>query len=148
MSINIGKDLASLNRRIHHQMNQYHNSHESLDLTDKKMSRAAMGIIIYIYEHKNKDVYQKDIEKEFSVRRSTASSVITNLEENGYIKRVSTDDDKRLKKLVLTDKASSVTKDIKESHEFINEKLTKGISNEELERFRETLAKMKKNLED
>lgn len=148
MGINIGKDLANLNRLVHHQINRHRQKNDSTDLDDERMSRAGMGVIFFLYENQNKDIFQKDIEKEFSVRKSTASSVLTTLEEKGYIKRESSKEDKRLKRIVLTDKASTITDEVKASHNFINEKLTRNIPENELQQFKETLAKMKRNLED
>lgn len=67
--------------------------------------------ILGFVEHNDnlgKDVYQKDIEAEFKIRRSSVSSVLDTMEKNGYICRVSVLSDARLKKLVLTDKAKEV----------------------------------------
>ena len=60
-------------------------------------------IIRFLYlESQKRDVYQKDIEEEFNIRRSSVTSVLQLLEKKGYIKRVSVKDDKRLKKIILT----------------------------------------------
>ncbi len=57
----------------------------------------------YIYFlGKDGNVFQKDIEKAFNIRRSTASELIKKLEEKDYIKRESVIGDARLKKLLLT----------------------------------------------
>ena len=66
-------------------------------------------IIRYIDKNSNKNIYQKDLEKEFSITRSTASKVVNLMEKKGYIKRESVEGDARLKKLTLTDKAKDVT---------------------------------------
>ena len=51
------------------------------------------------------DIYQKDVEKEFQIRRSTATGTLQILEKNGFIRREPVKQDARLKKLVPTDKA-------------------------------------------
>ena len=57
----------------------------------------------YIYFlGKDGNVFQKDVEKAFNIRRSTASELIKKLEEKDYIKRESVIGDARLKKLLLT----------------------------------------------
>ena len=54
------------------------------------------------------DIYQRDIEDVFEIRRSTATGILQLLERDGYIERVSVPTDARLKKIVLTDKAKEL----------------------------------------
>ena len=56
-------------------------------------------------QNENRDVFQRDIEEVFRIKRSSVSSVLQTLEKNGFIIRESIPKDARLKKLVLTDKA-------------------------------------------
>ena len=60
-------------------------------------------IIGYLWDNRNKDTYQKDLEAEFHVTRSTASKVVNLMVEKGLIVRKSVQTDARLKKLVLTE---------------------------------------------
>lgn len=53
----------------------------------------------------NRDVFQRDIEEVFRIKRSSVTSVLQTLEKNGLIVRESIPEDARLKKLVLTEKA-------------------------------------------
>ena len=61
--------------------------------------------IRYFYENRNKDIFQRDFEKKFSIRRSTASRMLKTMEQKGFIERLSVESDARLKKIVLTEKA-------------------------------------------
>lgn len=61
-------------------------------------------VLRYLYRHQDIDIFQKDLEKKFSVRRSTMSVILNGLEKKSYIHRVSVDSDSRLKKIVLTEK--------------------------------------------
>ena len=54
--------------------------------------------INYFYENRDRDIFQKDFEEKFSIRRSTASNMLKLMEKDGYIKRVSVENDARLKK--------------------------------------------------
>lgn len=103
-------------------------------------------IIRYIDKNSDKDIYQKDLEKEFSITRSTASKVVNLMEKKGYIKRESVEGDARLKKLTLTDKAKDVTYIMKRNVTNIEKKMVKGISKEELEIFCNVIDKMEKNI--
>ena len=104
-------------------------------------------IIRYLYENREQDIFQKDIEKEFSIRRSTASKALSIMEEKGLIKRESVPYDARLKKLVLTDRAIELNKIIEFDIVEIDKKMTAGLSDEEISAFIATIQKIKKNLE-
>ena len=56
----------------------------------------------------SRDIYQKDVEAEFQIRRSTATGILQLLEKNGFILRKAEDRDARLKKIVPTEKAEKV----------------------------------------
>lgn len=56
-------------------------------------------------QNENRDVFQRDIEEVFRIKRSSVTSVLQTLEKNGFIIRESIPEDARLKKLILTDKA-------------------------------------------
>lgn len=92
------------------------------------------------------DVFQKDIEARFSIRRSTASRAVGFLEENGIITRESVPYDARLKKLVLTPRGWEIHHAVVSTLAAIDGKLTDGIGEEELAAFCATLEKMRANL--
>ncbi len=48
-------------------------------------------------------VFQRDIEREFSITRSTVTNILQLMERKGYIQRQSVPQDARLKQLVLTE---------------------------------------------
>ena len=61
-------------------------------------------IIGYLYRHRDTPVFQRDIEREFSITRSTVTNILQLMERKGYIARQSVAQDARLKQLVLTEK--------------------------------------------
>ena len=61
-------------------------------------------IVKYLVLNQDKDIFQKDIEKEFGITKSTVAGIIKLMEKKGFIERISVPRDARLKKLVLTDK--------------------------------------------
>ena len=105
-------------------------------------------IIVFLYHNRDRDVFQKDIEERFSYRRSTASSVISLMEEKGLIERHSVPYDARLKKLTLTDKALELVELVEEDRENFDRRLREGITESELENLYSTLEKMRRNLEN
>ena len=60
-------------------------------------------IIEYLYRHREEPVFQRDIEQEFSITRSTVTNILQLMERKGYIQRLSVPQDARLKQLVLTE---------------------------------------------
>ena len=103
-------------------------------------------ILRYLRDHEDSDVYQKDIEKEFCITRSTASKVITLMEQKGYIKRSTVEGDGRLRKLTLTEKAHSLMEQRRRTGDKAEKTLTAGLSEAEVEEFFRLTNKMKENM--
>ena len=104
--------------------------------------------IAYFYENRGNNIFQKDFEEKFSIRRSTASVILKNMEEKGLIMRVSVESDARLKKIVLTEKAIEIHKKILNNIKEREKRLRKGISEEELEIYFKVMQKFCDNMED
>lgn len=103
-------------------------------------------ILGYLSRHKNEDVYQRDIEREFSVTRSAVTAVVKKMESYGYIKRVEVKHDARLKKLVITKSGEDMYRKIIESFHKTDNILTEGVSEDEYEVFMKVCRKIKDNL--
>lgn len=104
-------------------------------------------VIGYVYENQDRDIFQRDVEAEFSIRRSTATAVLQLMEKNGYIRRIPVLHDLRLKKIVLTDKAIEHQRAVTHRIETEEARMIQGISRAELDGFYNTIAKIKANLE-
>ena len=105
-------------------------------------------IIGFLCSNSDRDMFQKDIEQRFEIRRSTATSMLQLMEKNGYITRHSVDYDARLKKICITEKAKLLHKSILDRIEATEKQMLTGISNEELDAFFSTIEKMKNNIKD
>lgn len=120
------------------------------NLVSKKYGENLTGIqgwvIGYVYVNKNKEIFQKDIEEEFSIRRSTATTILKLMEKNGFITRNQVDYDGRLKKIELTEKAINFHEMLKRDIEKIEEQITMGLSQEEINSFFLIVEKIKRNL--
>ncbi len=68
-------------------------------------------IMEYLYRHSETPVFQRDIEREFSITRSTVTNILQLMERKGYITRRSVEQDARLKQLVLTEKGRQFHED-------------------------------------
>ena len=106
------------------------------------------GMMGFIYEKsRKKDVFAKDIEKEFDLRRASTAGIIQNMEKNGLIKREIVGNDARLRKIVLTEKALELRKKLDKSIKNMEKKMQEGLTKEEIEKYLELTKKMAKNLE-
>ena len=104
-------------------------------------------IIVYIYKSKE-DVFQKDIEREFGITRSTASNIISLMEKKNLVIREKVDSDQRLRKLVLTEEAKNYCSNVLADLESFDSLITKDISDEELDIFCKVLEKIDNNTKE
>lgn len=103
--------------------------------------------IEYFYKNRDKDVFQRDFEKQFDIRRSTASSILSLMEKNGLIVRLSVPQDARLKKITLTEKAIEIHEKLEQAFSKMENDIAFGLSEEETALFFLTVEKIKKNIE-
>ncbi len=92
-------------------------------------------------------VYQKDIEKEFDLRSSSATELIGGMEDKGWIERVPSLNDKRLKEIIFKDDSGLISKSIKDEITNTENQLIKDIDEKDLEVFMKVTNQMIKNLE-
>ena len=110
----------------------------------------AQGNILYyiLVESVHRNVYQKEIEKEFGLRPSTATEALKLLEEKGLICRIPEEKDGRYKRIVFTQKARDVQTALRREIEESESVLLRGISVSEQRQFLEIAKKMLQNLDD
>lgn len=113
----------------------------------KKTSPTQMQIIEYMLKHDQEDVYQKDLEKVLRLRRATVSGVLQTMEKNNLISRITNQEDTRTKKIILNENTKKLFLENKKKFDEIEEKIIKGISNENLNLFFQVIEEMKKNIE-
>ena len=138
----IGHEIKVLSNLIKRNLTNTAAFHNLSDLTGTHG-----WVIKYLYENRDRDIYQKDLEREFSVRRSTITGTIQIMEKNGLIIRESVEGDARLKKLVLTPKAIELHYMVQKTIMEFEENLEFGITEEEKELFFQITRKLRYNLE-
>ena len=99
-------------------------------------------VIGYLYDNRHKDIYQKDIEKQFSVRRPTMTEILKLMEKNGLVVRVKDNNDGRLKKIKLTEKALKIHEQHEKNIEFFENYITQDLTEEELKQIFNTMDKI------
>ena len=131
------KDMY-VGRLIHilsHSMRR-HNPTEVMENDDlTTMQKHVLKFILL--ETMHRDLYQKDVEEEFQVRKPTATGILKLMEKNGYIYRESARQDARLKRIVPTEKAENIRPAILKSIEENEEAMVRGIPKEDLQKITE-----------
>lgn len=112
-----------------------------------ELTRMQSWIIRFLYSNQDREIFQKDVEAEFSIARSTATGILQLMEKKGFIKRQSVERDARLKKLTLTDKGIELQKNTIAGIDALEEKMREGISQEELDIFFRVIRKVRSNVE-
>ena len=117
-------------------------------LSSRKEFSGSQGRTLRFLLSQTEDIYQKDIEEEYSIRPSTATQLLKQMEKNGLIIREPEAYDNRLKKIVVTDTALLYKQQVIEDLTTLEETLIKGISETDLQVFFRVTEKMMDNLSE
>ncbi|MBQ8131705.1 MAG: MarR family transcriptional regulator [Bacilli bacterium] len=113
---------------------------------DIPISGTQHRILKYLLEHQEESIYQKDIEKKLNLSRATISGVLGTMEKHNLIKRTSSKEDTRTKKIELEENAKKHFHEGKKKIQEIEKVATEDLSQEEIQEFRRTLKRMKENI--
>lgn len=136
----IGYEIRALNNTIRNRINKI----KASDATAAQTTRLQAWVVAFVFESE-RPIYQKDIETEFEIKRSTASILLNTMEKNDLIKRTCVEHDARLKRITLTEKALNMHKSYLEIAKKLEKQLENGLSEEELNAFFATLEKISAN---
>lgn len=104
-------------------------------------------IIRFLYENRERDIYQKDIEKYFLVGRSTVTNSIQLMEKKGLVRREFVECDARLKKVLLTEKGIQSHETIENMIAEINSGILDGIDEQDAQVFLKVIRRIRENIE-
>lgn len=137
----IGAEIGMLHNLLRRQM---------ACMTEKSENITGMQAMIVhhliMYENQG-DIFQKDLENVFQMRRSTATGILQLMEQHGIIRREPVEHDGRLKRLVLTEQARAMDKRIGERMEQMEQLLRQDITEDELKGWFAVCEKIRSNLE-
>ena len=127
-----------LNRRIRRYFASF--------FTDTPVTSVQALILHYIIvESEKRDIFPKDLEEFLEIKGSSVTSLISNLERNGYLRRESLTSDGRYKKLVLTERTLAIQDDITERIREYMHSIFIGISESDLKIFEKVILQMTEN---
>lgn len=105
-------------------------------------------VLSFLLHNRDRDVFQRDIEATFNIRRSTATGTLQLMENNGLITRCPVCGDGRLKKIVLTEKALRLSEIVEEQLDVIENRMAQALSDAEREQLMDYLARIHKAIEE
>ena len=141
--LKLGLDIGKINHIISRKMDA-----SVINAINDNLTVSQAYVIDFIcMEGKDRDIFQKDLEKEFDLKRSSISLMLNNMEKNELIQRVLVSEDARLKKIILTEKAKKLNKKISDAIDFIENKLAEDLTLAEIKTFYKVLDKMRNSLE-
>lgn len=139
----MGDDAGKWISRVSHQLKRqmiWRNKPDDLTILQKRI------LHFILFESLQRELYQKDLEKEFKVRRSTATGILQLLEKKGYLYREPVKEDARLKRIVPTEKAVCLRHQLLAAIESAEERIREGIPQEDMEVFVRVLKQISSNL--
>lgn len=139
----VGRTIRRLSRSL--MRNEFIIASEKTDL---RMPLSHGWILGFLYDNRDREICQKDIENRFSLAKSTVTGIVKQMEQNGYIERNSMERDNRLKCLTLTKEGEKLHLAVMESFAEVEKKITEGISQEEIETFLAVSGKFMDNLKN
>lgn len=116
-------------------------ANESAGYTDS-LSGRNIWVLRYLEKHRGEDVFQRDLESAFQIRRSTVSKTVDLMEQKGLLRRESVNGDARLKRLLLTSKAEQILEAVSRGVDEMEERVKNAFSSEDYERLLELLDKL------
>ncbi|WP_419741585.1 MarR family winged helix-turn-helix transcriptional regulator [Paraclostridium dentum] len=141
--LKLGLDISKINHIISRKMDA-----SVISAIDDNLTISQAYVIDFICnEGKDKDVFQKDLESVFDLKRSSISLMLNNMEKSGLIERMLVKEDGRLKKIVLTEKSIKIYEKISDAIDLIENKLSENITEEEIKVFQNVLNKIRNSLE-
>ncbi len=105
-------------------------------------------MIGYLYENQDREIFQRDIQERFMIRRSTVTGILQLMEKNGLITRTPVKDDARLKRIQLTPKAIKLHQQVQAGIREMERRLSQNLTEEEKETFLTLCEKIKAGIEE
>lgn len=115
---------------------------------DEDLTRAQGYIIGFIYRKtcNGEDVFQKNMEIAFKISKATISELLLNMEQKGYIERITYEKDARYKKIVLTELGLKKQTIVNDELGIIQDKMLIDFTKEEKEQLLSFLLRMESKL--
>ena len=100
----------------------------------------------YLVRHQDHPVYPRDLEREFDFSHPTVSGILARLEKKGFLSFQPDEKDKRLKQILLTEKAMACHRSVMQALQEAEGKIVTGMTETEISDFHRLLGIAMQNL--
>lgn len=142
MERHIDNEFRIIFNLIRHKINES----DKLNCIGEKVTHRQSAVIGILGMSGNTPIFQKDIEMELRIRRSTATQMLQDMEKKGLLTRQAVDNDMRLKRLVLTDISKQIFSEVASEFAVIESTILQGFDEKEKEQLFGYLDRIKNNL--
>ena len=117
------------------------------NLQKEGITVSQLRVIAYISRHNDCPVYQKELEDQFGIRRSSVTGILQNMEKSGLLVRSGSKEDARVKIVSLTEKGVELDEKLKSYIQSLESEMMKDFTEAEKELLRNFLLRMLENLD-
>lgn len=136
------KQLMAKFDKLNRKLRRYFDSF----FTDLPVTSIQALVLQYIIvESAKRDIFTKDLEEFLGIQGPSVTSLINNLTQSGYLRRESLAEDRRYKKLVLTEKSREIQDEIVDRVNSYMKNVFVDIPEEDLKVFDAVVQKMTQN---
>ena len=139
MERSVIKEIRDIDKLIGKYISDGHDPRRIMNLTQ-------FQIIHYLLKHADEDVCQRDLEIETNLKKASITGAIDSLVEKGMVKRVQSEEDRRVNYIRLTKQMLEYKQNFENRIAELNENIIKDIDSKELESFYHVLEKIKENI--
>lgn len=122
-------------------------AHANRDMEAIGITGRQADILFYLMDHKEEKVKQVMIEKAFRLSNPTVTGILNRLEQNGFLTRELSENDRRCNYIVTTEKTEALCEEMARRGSRMEQNLFEGVSQEQTAAFMECLNLMYSNLE-
>lgn len=110
------------------------------------LTKSQCDVLFFIAKNKENDIIQRDIENYFHISNPTVTGILNRLEQKGYIVREQSKKDKRIHRIRSTFDEEELCAQFTKQREYVDQILTKGLSDEEKAQLTLLLEKVMNNV--
>ncbi|QEN08188.1 MarR family transcriptional regulator [Oceanispirochaeta crateris] len=124
----------------------YRHEYQYIDIKLKKYNLNKVQAEVLLFLKDNDNVNHKEINDFFLFNKATITKIITSLENNEYVTRISNNKDQRYKCISLTEKGINIISNIIEILQQSEKIMIKDIAEEDIEKISTILSQMVENI--
>lgn len=110
------------------------------------LTKSQQDVLHFLHRNKKNQIKQKDIEDFFHISNPTVTGILNRLEQKGYIERISSESDKRVKYIQETETAEALHKTLITNIKRMENQMVDALSVEDQETLYRLLGEVYRNL--